>query len=108
MPRRIVFSMAALWLVAFTASIYALDLPPDFGGDYSRGLSRLQIFAAWQIGALLAAILAALAALRLPRPLPWPILAAGLGPLVLHLLFGVGVLIYLALIAAGTVPAPAT
>lgn len=100
MMRMIVFGLAILWVILVVASVVAFQVtaPTDFG--LTRGLNRVTVFFGWQIGALVTALLAAIAWLSAKPPKGGLMRVAGFGPIVLSgalVLLVVGLVLYLRL-----------
>ncbi|MBI1180083.1 MAG: hypothetical protein GC201_05955 [Alphaproteobacteria bacterium] len=82
----IVYGLALIWLALFALSfgMFAVTEPTDFG--FTRGMNRLGVLFGWQAAALIAAVAALVATLRLSKPRPLAARIVGYGPLSLMLL----------------------
>lgn len=81
MGRNTIFILAAIWLILFAGAFLVFQIIPPEGSGFTRGTNRLGPFALMHLGALIAAIIALLTVLKLPRPWTGPQVLAGFTPI---------------------------
>jgi hypothetical protein len=107
MARIWVFVLAGLWLTAvvISAVMFQTTEATDFG--LTAGLNRIGVFLGWQLAALVLALLAGLATIRVPKPRALSTLLTGLTPIAVSGTMG-AILVAVLIWANASRPAPGT